>query len=59
VRGTLRRKASDWARFTPRDIYSGTYAGALNQINCGTTTLVDWCHDNPTPEHTDAAVDAE
>lgn len=45
-------------RFTPADIYIGTLAGALNQLNCGTTTLVDWCHNNPTPEHTDAAIDA-
>lgn len=44
--------------FTPDDIHIGTLAGALNQINCGTTTLADWCHNNPTPEHTDAAVDA-
>jgi len=45
-------------RFTPQDIHIGTLVGALNQINCGTTTLGDWCHNNPTPEHTDAAVDA-
>jgi cytosine/adenosine deaminase-related metal-dependent hydrolase len=45
-------------RFAPADVYIGTLAGALNQLNCGTTTLVDWCHNNPTPEHTDAAVDA-
>ncbi|MFD1211167.1 amidohydrolase family protein [Arthrobacter sp. GCM10027362] len=44
--------------FTAEDIYVGTFAGALNQLNCGTTTLVDWCHNNPTPEHTDAAVTA-
>jgi cytosine/adenosine deaminase-related metal-dependent hydrolase len=44
--------------FTPADIHDGTLAGALNQINVGTTTLADWCHNNPTPEHTDAAVDA-
>ncbi|WP_441259288.1 amidohydrolase family protein [Bradyrhizobium sp. 521_C7_N1_3] len=42
--------------FRPDDIYIATLAGALNQINCGTTTLVDWCHNNPTPDHTDAAV---
>jgi cytosine/adenosine deaminase-related metal-dependent hydrolase len=46
------------AFFTPDDIYHGTLAGALNQLNCGTTTLADWCHNNPTPQHTDAAVDA-
>jgi 5-methylthioadenosine/S-adenosylhomocysteine deaminase len=45
-------------RYTPDDIYIGNLAGALNQINCGTTTLGDWCHNNPTPEHTDAAVEA-
>lgn len=45
-------------RFTPEDIHVSTYAGALNQLNCGTTTLVDWCHNNPAPEYTDAAVDA-
>ncbi|MBL8379223.1 MAG: amidohydrolase family protein [Burkholderiales bacterium] len=44
--------------FGPSDIGIATLAGALNQINCGTTTLVDWCHNNPTPAHTDAAIDA-
>ncbi|QTF93330.1 amidohydrolase family protein [Halomonas sp. BM-2019] len=42
--------------FTPDDIHIATRMGALNQLNCGTTTLGDWCHNNPTPEHTDAAV---
>ncbi|MFO7647369.1 amidohydrolase family protein [Halomonas sp. 3H] len=42
--------------FTPDDIQIATRMGALNQLNCGTTTLGDWCHNNPTPEHTDAAV---
>jgi cytosine/adenosine deaminase-related metal-dependent hydrolase len=68
----LRGVAADWTlpgyfrqmhaglatRFRPEDIYIATLAGALNQIRCGTTTLVDWCHNNPTPAHTDAAVDA-
>ncbi len=45
-------------KFRPEDIYIATLLGALNQINCGATTLVDWCHNNPTPEHTDRAVDA-
>src|SRR5579863_10683733 len=44
-------------RFLPEDIRIATLAGALNQMNCGTTTLVDWCHNNPTPAHTDAAID--
>ena len=42
--------------FQPDDIYIATLMGGLNQINVGTTTLVDWCHNNPTPAHTDAAV---
>jgi cytosine/adenosine deaminase-related metal-dependent hydrolase len=44
--------------FGPEDLYIATLVGALNQINCGTTTLVDWCHNNPTPAHNDAAIDA-
>lgn len=44
--------------FRPDDIHIATLVGALNQIDCGTTTLVDWCHNNPTSAHTDAAVAA-
>lgn len=44
--------------FRPDDIGIATLMGALGQIDAGTTTLVDWCHNNPTPEHTDAAVEA-
>ncbi|MEY2622173.1 MAG: hypothetical protein RIT26_1993, partial [Pseudomonadota bacterium] len=43
--------------FKPEDIEIANRLGALNQINCGTTTLVDWCHNNPTPAHTDAGID--
>ena len=42
--------------FQPEDLYIATLVGALNQLNCGTTTLADWCHNNRTPEHNDAAV---
>jgi cytosine/adenosine deaminase-related metal-dependent hydrolase len=42
--------------FEPQDLYIATLVGALNQLNCGTTTLVDWCHNNPTPQHNDAAI---
>lgn len=45
-------------RFLPDDVHIATLVGALNQLNCGTTTLVDWCHNNPTPAHTDGAVSA-
>lgn len=45
-------------KFKPDDIHIGTLVGALNQAACGTTTLADWCHNNPTPAYTDAAVAA-
>ncbi|MGZ5206781.1 MAG: amidohydrolase family protein, partial [Caldimonas sp.] len=68
----LRGVAADWtlleyfakmhsglaALFEPEDLHIATRVGALNQINCGTTTLVDWCHNNRTPEHNDAAIEA-
>ena len=43
--------------FAPEDLHIATLMGALNQINCGTTTLCDWCHNNPTPAHNDAAIE--
>ncbi|MEJ8840700.1 amidohydrolase family protein [Ramlibacter sp. AN1133] len=43
--------------FQPEDLYIATRMGALNQLNCGTTTLADWCHNNPTPAHNDAAIE--
>jgi cytosine/adenosine deaminase-related metal-dependent hydrolase len=42
--------------FEPQDLYIATLVGALNQLNCGTTTLADWCHNNKTPAHNDAAI---
>jgi cytosine/adenosine deaminase-related metal-dependent hydrolase len=44
--------------FRPEDINIATLVGALNQLNAGTTCLVDWCHNNPTPAHNDAGIDA-
>lgn len=43
--------------FTADDLRIATLVGSLNQLNCGTTTLADWCHNNPTPEHNDAAIE--
>jgi cytosine/adenosine deaminase-related metal-dependent hydrolase len=43
--------------FQPEDLHIATRMGALNQLNCGTTTLADWCHNNPTPAHNDAAIE--
>lgn len=44
-------------RFTPEDIHIANVVGALNQLFCGATTVFDWSHNNPTPAHTDAAID--
>jgi 5-methylthioadenosine/S-adenosylhomocysteine deaminase len=43
--------------FTPEDVFISNLVGALNQLDSGVTTLVDWCHNNPTPAHTDAAIE--
>jgi 5-methylthioadenosine/S-adenosylhomocysteine deaminase len=43
--------------YTPEDTYLGNLIGSLNQINCGITSVLDWCHNNHTPAHSDAAVD--
>jgi len=44
------------SHYTPEDMHIASYACAVNQINCGTTTLGDWCHNARTPEHADAAL---
>ncbi|WP_413759812.1 amidohydrolase family protein [Streptomyces sp. MMBL 11-3] len=44
--------------YRPEDVYAGNLAGALECLNAGITTLVDWSHINNTPEHPDAAVQA-
>lgn len=43
--------------YTPEDVYWGQYGGALEQLNAGTTTVVDTSQCSHTPAHTDAAVD--
>jgi 5-methylthioadenosine/S-adenosylhomocysteine deaminase len=45
-------------QYSARDVYWGQYAGALEQIDAGTTTVVDTSQCTYTPEHTDAAVEA-
>jgi 5-methylthioadenosine/S-adenosylhomocysteine deaminase len=42
--------------YRPEDVYSSDVAGALECINAGITTLVDWSHINNTPDHPDAAI---
>lgn len=44
-------------KYTPEATYLGNVIGALGQMSAGTTTIMDWCHVNATPEHTDGAID--
>ena len=42
--------------YRPEDVHASNLAGALECLNAGITTLVDWSHINNTPDHPDAAV---
>jgi 5-methylthioadenosine/S-adenosylhomocysteine deaminase len=42
--------------YRPEDVHASNLAGALECLNAGITTLVDWSHINNTPEHPDAAI---
>lgn len=42
--------------YRPDDVYAATLWGALECLNAGITTLVDWAHIMNTPEHADEAV---
>jgi 5-methylthioadenosine/S-adenosylhomocysteine deaminase len=48
-----------WGKsFRPEDIYAGNLLSAIEAIDSGVTTTVDWSHNLHTIEHADAAVDA-
>jgi len=67
---TLRAICADWTlvdyfagvrqsispRYTAEDVYAGNYVGALEALNAGVTTVLDFSHCNNTPEHGDAAL---
>lgn len=42
--------------YRPEDVYLGNKLGALEAINSGVTTILDFSHCNNTPDHSDAAV---
>jgi 5-methylthioadenosine/S-adenosylhomocysteine deaminase len=44
--------------FRPQDIYAGNLLSAIESLDAGITTTVDWSHGLQTAEHADAAVDA-
>ena len=43
-------------QYRAEDVYIANLMGALEALNAGITTLLDWSHVNNTPEHADAAV---
>ena len=48
-----------WGKsFRPQDIYAGNLLSAIEAIDAGVTTSVDWSHNLHTTEHADAAADA-
>ena len=48
-----------WGKsFRPQDIYAGNLLSAMEAIDAGVTTTVDWSHNLQTVEHAEAAVDA-
>ncbi len=40
----------------PQDVYAGNYVGALEALDAGVTTILDFSHCNNSPEHADAAL---
>lgn len=44
--------------FRPQDVYAGNLLSAIEAIDAGVTTTVDWSHGLQTVEHADAALDA-
>ena len=48
-----------WGKsFRPQDVYAGNLLSAIEAIDAGVTTTVDWSHGLQTTDHADAAVDA-
>ncbi len=45
-------------KFRPEDIYAGNLLSAIEAVDAGVTTSVDWSHGLATVDHADAAVDA-
>jgi cytosine/adenosine deaminase-related metal-dependent hydrolase len=45
-------------KFRPEDVYAGNLLSAVEALDAGVTTTVDWSHGLQTTEHADAAVDA-
>jgi 5-methylthioadenosine/S-adenosylhomocysteine deaminase len=49
----------NWGKiFRPQDIYAGNLLAAIEAVDAGVTTTVDWSHGLQTVDHAEAAVDA-
>jgi cytosine/adenosine deaminase-related metal-dependent hydrolase len=49
----------NWGKkFRPQDVYAGNLLAAIESIDAGVTTTVDWSHGLQTTDHADAATDA-
>ena len=49
----------NWGKvFRPEDIYAGNLLAAIEAVDAGVTTTVDWSHGLQTTDHAEAAVDA-
>lgn len=49
----------NWGKlFRPQDIYAGNLLAAVEALDAGVTTTLDWSHGLQTLDHADAAVDA-
>ncbi|MGD2100990.1 MAG: amidohydrolase family protein [Acidimicrobiia bacterium] len=44
-------------RYRPEDMYASNYVGALDALNSGVTTIVDYCHNILDPDSATAAVE--
>lgn len=42
--------------YRPEDIYLSNLLGRLEALHSGVTTMLDWFHGAPSPEHADAAI---
>jgi len=49
----------EWGKsFRPQDVYAGNLLSAIEAVDAGVTTSVDWSHGLQTTDHADAALDA-
>jgi len=44
--------------YRPRDVYAANLIGALEALDSGITTMLDWSHIQNSPDHSDAAIEA-